>query len=299
MLARIAVPGGGLSFTYETDSMATDGGFRRYSKLLAQKSSVTGTVFLSTLFPWTITQPQLFPAPYNNTSVSAVLHADGYHDLMFCTRDGVLQTISADSSGTGAPVKGNGKINFLSQKDDNSFSSAFIQSGDSLVAGSQTLIRTDRKLTVAWMRADNDVSAGYISDYGTLKLYSSGPLMLLRGPVTALAYDSLRHLVTVTCSGKGNFFFGPAGLTWVWTGAASSDWHDASNWQMEGHPAFSGVPGAATNVVIPAGLSRYPVISSANPATCHDLTISPGASLTLGELKYLTVEGNVVLQAGK
>jgi hypothetical protein len=67
----------------------------------------------------------------------------------------------------------------------------------------------------------------------------------------------------------------------TWTGALSSEWFASGNW----NPA--GVPGAITNVTIPAGLTNYPTISTA--ANCNNIILASGASL-LGN-GYLTVSG--------
>ena len=61
-------------------------------------------------------------------------------------------------------------------------------------------------------------------------------------------------------------------LNAVWTGSVSKDWHDPNNWSC------GGVPTIATNVIIPGGLSRYPIIYS-GAATSKNLTIQTGASI--------------------
>lgn len=72
----------------------------------------------------------------------------------------------------------------------------------------------------------------------------------------------------------------------TWTGATDNDWHTASNWN-------NGIPGSATDVVIPAGLTNYPTLLSAGE--CNNLTIQSDASGT-GSLKgseYLTINGTI------
>ncbi len=67
--------------------------------------------------------------------------------------------------------------------------------------------------------------------------------------------------ITVNTSGK-------------WSGAVSTAWSNASNWQC------GVVPTSAVNVLIPAGLTNYPSLSSGTYAV-NNLTISSGASLTV------------------
>ncbi|KAA9331109.1 T9SS type A sorting domain-containing protein [Adhaeribacter soli] len=63
-------------------------------------------------------------------------------------------------------------------------------------------------------------------------------------------------------------------VNFTWTGATSTDWNTASNWSN------NSVPTASSDVVIPSGVSRYPVISSGT-ALAKDLTIASSASLTV------------------
>ena len=154
-------------------------------------------------------------------------------------------------------------------------------------------------MDVAWMQIDSVISGGYVSDFGVVKFFSGRPLQLLRGPVTSLSYDSIHHLAAITFSGKGNFTVGPVDLTWVWTGEQDTDWHNQANWQLLNHPFIKGVPVATNNVIIPAGVSHIPHVSSGNTAVCHDLTILPDASLSIDTLKFLTVEGTLTIGASQ
>ncbi|MCC6385117.1 MAG: hypothetical protein IT241_08190 [Bacteroidia bacterium] len=62
----------------------------------------------------------------------------------------------------------------------------------------------------------------------------------------------------------------PPGGTMVWTGTASSDWFNSQNW------GGCQVPDCRINVLIPASLPRYPVIS-ASGASVRTITINPDA----------------------
>ncbi|HMO32054.1 MAG TPA: YDG domain-containing protein [Lacibacter sp.] len=107
-----------------------------------------------------------------------------------------------------------------------------------------------------------------------------------------------------TATFKNSLFFGNSGSGLLtvnaatcgggagqWTGAVSSDWHTAGNW------CGNAVPGASTDVIISVGLfANQPVISS--DATCRNLTIESGASLTVSGSPTLTVTGNWVNNGG-
>ncbi|RYU76403.1 kelch repeat-containing protein [Hymenobacter persicinus] len=74
------------------------------------------------------------------------------------------------------------------------------------------------------------------------------------------------------------------GNTYTWTGATSTAWALGSNW------AGGVVPTATDNAIIPTGLSRYPVVSTA--ATAANVVVISGASLSLTDGSTLTVTGN-------
>jgi hypothetical protein len=297
LLARVTVPGNASGYSYQQDSMVIGGGYRRYSKMLVQKNNTANALFLSTLFPYTTASPQVLPAGQSSAVTSVRIEEGNFRDLAFCSQSGILHAIPADSSGMNKPVKGNGKISFLSETSDGNFSSAFLQSGDSIVSGTQTVILAGKKMDVAWMKIDADLYGGYFSDAGAVKVFSDRALQMLRGQASSVSFDSVHHLTVVVCTGKGNFTFGPVDLTWEWTGQVSGDWHNPANWQMLNHAFISGVPVASNNVIIPSGVIRMPVVSSVSPATCHDLTIRPNASLSVESLKFLTVEGTLLIES--
>lgn len=77
---------------------------------------------------------------------------------------------------------------------------------------------------------------------------------------------------------------GPSG--W-WSGNAGTGWNSAANWADET------VPGAAIDVTVPAVCRDFPVVETvpATAAECNNLTLEPGATLSLAEGKALTVNG--------
>lgn len=71
--------------------------------------------------------------------------------------------------------------------------------------------------------------------------------------------------------------------TAVWNGAVSTAWENPANW------ACGSVPDANTDVIIGAGMPRYPVINS--NAACHSLSASPSANLLVKAGFSLLVTG--------
>jgi hypothetical protein len=72
----------------------------------------------------------------------------------------------------------------------------------------------------------------------------------------------------------------------TWLGI-NTNWNDAQNW-------CPGVPGAATDVTIPAAVANYPVIISGATANARNVTIAAGASVTTTGTGILDVKGNLV-----
>ncbi|MDX8414284.1 MAG: family 16 glycosylhydrolase, partial [Mariprofundales bacterium] len=79
----------------------------------------------------------------------------------------------------------------------------------------------------------------------------------------------------------------PMGTTHIWTGATSTAWGVASNWDV------GTVPATASNVVVPSGTINQPVLATA--VSVADLTISVGGTLNIG-VNALTVSGNLIVQ---
>jgi hypothetical protein len=100
----------------------------------------------------------------------------------------------------------------------------------------------------------------------------------------ALKFDGLR-VSTVWTDIVGEI--PPASTTW--NGSINNNWHLAGNWS-------DGIPGAITDVTIPAGLSNYPTLSSAG--TCHDITLGSSAAGTASILdnSHLTVTGTATVE---
>ncbi len=73
--------------------------------------------------------------------------------------------------------------------------------------------------------------------------------------------------------------------TMTWTGALDSDWFNPENW------GSCGIPDCGTDVIISPSSLNQPVINAAG-ATCKDVTIDPGAELSINAGFTLSVCGN-------
>jgi hypothetical protein len=78
-------------------------------------------------------------------------------------------------------------------------------------------------------------------------------------------------------------------ITTTWTGAEDNNWHNPNNWDVM-------VPAVYTDVIIPAGLTNYPTITSY--AVCRNLTLgsSPSGTATLLGEQNLMVDQTTTVE---
>ena len=79
----------------------------------------------------------------------------------------------------------------------------------------------------------------------------------------------------------------PVPTVFTWTGISSSDWNNPENWNP------NGVPTSMQDVIIPQVIApnHDPVINVTGLA-CKDLTLAPGANLTVPEGHFFKTKGN-------
>lgn len=295
LLSVVNTPGTNPSFSFEADSMVINSGFRKYSKMLALKTSSTNTLFQTILYPYQNSAPSISNGIRHSQTCSMKVGVNGFRDLVFSSCGGINETVPPDSSGMMKQVSGNGKINFYSETVSGKFASVFIQAGDSLTAGTLLIVKTAQKSDVAWMFPDSVVAYGYSSGATTLMLHAEYPLQVLSGAVQSITWNPALQFITITLAAKGNFCLGRCDLTWIWTGIQSTSWSDPANWNLQDHETIHGVPQETNNVLIPGNCIRMPEIPQGVTAVCHDLTIGQNGQVTVGEMRTLMVTGNVLL----
>ncbi len=140
-------------------------------------------------------------------------------------------------------------------------------------------------ITYQWQKSTTSSTTGFAPISGaTSSTYSATGLTATtwyKVVVTSPNCSSTSSAVQFTVSSVGG-----------WIGTTNTDWSTTTNW------CGGTLPLSTTNVVIPTGLTNYPVISSTStPATttanCNDLQIQTGASVTLsGTNNSLNIYGN-------
>jgi hypothetical protein len=211
LLALVRHDGTTEDFATATDSMAIGANsYRHYTKTLVTRSGISNMLFLSTLYPWIGSKPIVNQVNTGNDLI-ANLVSDGTHtDCIFAQHDHNLIPLSGTATGFAETIKGNGNLNLYSIHTDGSFSGAFLQNGDSLVYGLQTVISCDPGSDVAFEKISDGIYTGYVSSPGQVAVFSDQPLQAVSGPVSGLTYIADRNLCLITFTGKGNFRLEPA-----------------------------------------------------------------------------------------
>ena len=76
----------------------------------------------------------------------------------------------------------------------------------------------------------------------------------------------------------------PVKLNNYWTGAVDTNWTTAGNWSC------GSIPDSHTDVIIPGGLSKYPILGS--DTIINSIVVYPGANMTISDGYHLTLKGN-------
>jgi len=82
--------------------------------------------------------------------------------------------------------------------------------------------------------------------------------------------------------------------TAVWTGATDSDWNKPANWVTT--TPTGAIPGLCTDVTIPGGLARYPILVTATDAKCNTIYFEMGGEVKgTAFLTYTSAEVDLTL----
>jgi fibronectin-binding autotransporter adhesin len=156
-----------------------------------------------------------------------------------------------------------------------------------LSAGGTWIVSTINNGTVAinWLANDLQTPVSVVDGETLYEIHYNGnnagtsPLTLIN-----VEFYDVNNNVLNNSLNNGSITFGSPAATTTWNGTAS--WYTAGNWS-------NGIPGAATHAVIASGVATI----DAATAYTRNLTINPGAGITLNSGKALSVNGNFVLES--
>lgn len=162
-------------------------------------------------------------------------------------------------------------------------------SGPTMLCSGSTafLTLTGYSGTIQWQSSPDNIIWSNIAG-ATSSTYTSGALV-------STTYYRVIITATVPCAGtvtSSSYAVAITSSGGVWKGTVSTSWFTAGNW------CSAIVPTSTTDVFIPSGTPFAPTITGggADPnAICRDLTIYPGATLTVSiALNSFSIGGNLV-----
>ena len=120
---------------------------------------------------------------------------------------------------------------------------------------------------------------GNITGDGSIEIASTATIASATGTIYGIPASSLSPGQTVS--------------GYTWDGDREDwDWNNGLNWAAGSSPSD-----ITHNVVIPSGLTHYPIISTSGEV-CEDLLIENGASITIAANAQIDVHGNITNNAG-
>lgn len=147
----------------------------------------------------------------------------------------------------------------------------------------QTLGTYNGGYSMAPLSATWSPTTGLFTNASLTTPYTSGSFaQLYAKPGNTTTYTLLANVGGCPGSNTVTVTVLPAS-TVSWTGTANTDWHNAANWSC------GAVPTLTTHVVIPSGLSNYPVVGQ--NSEIRSLTLQTGATVTVNTGIELKLNG--------
>lgn len=136
---------------------------------------------------------------------------------------------------------------------------------------------TTTSVTLNWVATDLD--AGVVTSNLKAGYYNGSSWTL-----PSINTPTATSITTTGLTGFGTLAVAELVSTYNWTGTVSTNWFVTGNWST------GLLPSSANNVVIPSGLTNYPVITGST-ATTQSLSIQTGASVTVNST--LQISGSI------
>ncbi|MDP3313854.1 T9SS type A sorting domain-containing protein, partial [Lutibacter sp.] len=132
-----------------------------------------------------------------------------------------------------------------------------------------------------------------ITNYNATYTYAVTPSTGVTQSGNTITAPAGSYTVTATlgfCASGGSLLVQiVANATNTWNGSVDSDWNTDGNW-------CSGVPSVSNNlnVIIPSGITRYPVLSAGSNGYVENILLESGSKLTVDN-NYLFIKTNLTL----
>ena len=242
-----------------------------------------------------------FSTSTNISIVTAPTASISYNGSPYCSNAGIA-TVTLVGSGGGEYSAGNGLIFNSSTGDINLASStpgsytvtySVSSNGCSVSATTDITIDAAPSATISYggspyclntgtatVTLTGDPGGSFSADAGVVINSSTGDVNL---NTSTPGNYTVTYTISTTNCGQ---FTATADLiinSGIWTGASNSDWTNPANW-------CGGVPTGTTDIIIPSGLTNYPIIDGTY--SINNIKLASGATLTLNSDGNLTITGS-------
>ncbi|MEI7801458.1 MAG: GEVED domain-containing protein [Bacteroidota bacterium] len=135
---------------------------------------------------------------------------------------------------------------------------------------------------------DNNSTTGSYTYYSTLA-NANAATSVISSVITLSGTYYIRKTTASGCFGVTSIVVTITSccVTGTWIGVVSNDWNTSGNW-------CGGVPTATTDVIINSGMPNDPLVDLGAVATCHNITINAGASLSIAS-NTLNMKGDLTI----
>ncbi|MDX5348537.1 MAG: hypothetical protein LPK19_14975 [Hymenobacteraceae bacterium] len=174
-----------------------------HTVMQVQKSNAAKAEFLSVLYPYVNTTPVV--TTLSASGAAAIELQDGsITDVAFAQTDTVPNSVQA--AALPVAVNSDALFTFFSVDAMQEPAQIFLQQGTSFSYGSQQLIRSDKRVDVAWQQADPYTVEGYVSRATTLTFRAADAPALVSGQhVQSWQHHAVQQELTVVFSGASDF----------------------------------------------------------------------------------------------
>ncbi len=139
----------------------------------------------------------------------------------------------------------------------------------------------DGNYTYLWESSTSGPSSGFVPATGSNTFQNYSP-----GILTQTSWFK-RTVTSSNCSTESPVLLIQVKQDNIWTGATNTDWNTASNW------ACNSIPNLNLDVIIPGGLTNYPILNTGAIGMAKAIQINNGATLIIID-NTLQIAGSVL-----
>ena len=210
LLVQVQTENSADSFKCITDSLAYGSLlYRHCTTMKVTKNNVNNAHFLTILYPYISDTPVIKILSEIPHLTAIAVSKGSFREMMASQLDSISVEIPSSVSGLCCDISFHGQMCFVST-DNGQIKSLFLQSGDILSSGLQSLIICNHPMDIAFEKINPGIYEGYNSDSAQVSLFSEQRLRVVKGNASVISYDQSRKLNIIRFFSAGNFRLEPS-----------------------------------------------------------------------------------------